>query len=52
MYSLKLRTEEIRLLRFEDLSDKDLFTFKVYKSLRGKVKQIQLSKTFFDEIMD
>ena len=36
MYALKLRTGEIRLLRFEDSSDKDLFTFKVYKSQRGK----------------
>ena len=52
MYALKLRTGEIRLLKFEDLSDKDLFTFKVYKSQRGKVKQIQLSKTLFNEIMD
>ena len=51
MYALKLRTGEIRLLRFEDLSDKYLFTFKVYKSQRGKVKQIQLSKNLFNEIM-
>ena len=36
MYALKLRTEEIRLLMFEDSSDKDLFTFKVCKSQRGK----------------
>ena len=52
MYALKLRTGEIRLQRFEDLSYKDLFTFKAYKSQRGKVKQIQLSKTLFNEIMD
>ena len=52
MYALKLRTGVIRLLRFEDLSDRDLFTFKVYKSQRGNVKQIQLSKTLFNEKMD
>ena len=52
MYALKLRTGEIRLLRFEDLSDKDLFTFKVYKSHRGKAKQIELNKTLFNKIMD
>ena len=34
MYAFELRTGEIRLLKFEDLSDKDLFTFKVYKSQR------------------
>ena len=39
MYALKLRTGETILLRFEDLSDKDLFTFKVYKSQRRKVSK-------------
>ena len=52
MYAFILKTWEIRLLRFEGLSDKDLFTFKVYRSQRGKVKQIKLSKTLLNEIMD
>ena len=52
MYELSLRTGEVRLLRFEDVSDSDQPTMKVYKSKTCKVKQVQISQSLYKEIKD
>ena len=50
MYVLGLKTKEIRLLKFEDVSDNVQPTIKVYRFNSGKVKQIEISKDLYEEI--
>ena len=49
MYVLGLKTKEIRLLKFEDVSDNVQPTIKVYRFNSGKVKQIEISKDLYEE---
>ena len=50
MYLLGLKTKEIRLLKFEDVSDNVQPTIKVYIFNSGKAKQIEISKALYEEI--
>ena len=50
MYSLRLRTEEIRLLKFEALNDQDLPTTKVDKSQRRNKKMMRITQSLAEEI--
>ena len=50
MYTLGLRTGEIRLLKFDDVNNQEHPTIKVYKTHEGKVKQIEISQALYDEI--
>ena len=50
MYVLGLKTKEIRLLKFEDVSNNVQPTIKVYRFNSGKVKQIEISKDLYEEI--
>ena len=52
MYALGLRTGEVRLLKFEDVSDKDLLTIKVYRLQRGIIKPMQISQDVYNDIID
>ena len=44
MYTLKLRTVKVRLLKFEDVKNQEQPTINVYRSKRGSSKQIQISQ--------
>ena len=48
IYTLKLRTGEVRLLKFEDVKNQEQPTIKVYRSKRGNSKQIQISQDIYD----
>ena len=50
MYTLKLRTGEVRLMKFEDVKNQEQPTIKVYRSKRGNSKQIQISQDLYNEI--
>ena len=50
MYALRLRTGEIRLLKFDYVNNQEHPTIKVYKTHKGKVKQIEISQALYDEI--
>ena len=50
MYTLGLRTGEIRLLKFGDINNQEHPTIKAYNTHKGKVKQIEISQALYDEI--
>ena len=52
MYALGLRTGEVRLLKFEDVRDKDLLTIKVYRLQRRIIKPMQISQDVYNDIID
>ena len=49
MYVLGLKSKEIRLLKFEDVSDNVQPSIKVEKFNSEKVKQIEISKALYEE---
>ena len=52
MFALALRPGEARLLKFEDvLINNNQMLFKVYKSKKGRIQQLTISKEFYNEII-
>ena len=50
MYTLKLRTGGVRLIKFEDVKNQEQPTIKVYRSKISNSKQTQISQDLYNEI--